>query len=81
MDWGKNWLVDFNTGKSQLLSFDWPNNSGSIYVEMDGFVFEEKSTFKMLGLTFSSKLYWGFYVISMSPRKLELYSFYEVSFY
>ena len=80
VDWGKKWLVDFNSGKSQLLSFDWPNNSDSIYVKMDGFVLEEKSTFKMLGLTFSSKLYWGFYFISMSPRKLELYSFYDVSF-
>ena len=71
MDWGKKWLADFNTGKSQLVSFDWPNNFGSIHVKMDGFVLEEKSIFKMLGLTFSSKLYWGSYVISMPPRKLE----------
>ena len=42
MDCGKKWLVDFNSGKSQLLSFDWPNNSDSIYVKMDGFVLEEK---------------------------------------
>ena len=30
---------------------------------MDGSVFEEKSSFKMLGLSFSSKLDWGSYVI------------------
>ena len=52
MDWGKKWLVDFNAGKTQLVSFDWSNNNGSIDVKMDGFVLEEKSSFKMLGLTF-----------------------------
>ena len=56
VDWGKNWLVDFNAGKTQLILFDWSNNNGFIDVKMDGSVFEEKSSFKMLGLTFSSKL-------------------------
>ena len=56
VDWGKKWLVDFNAGKTQLVSFDWSNNNGSIDVKMDGSVAEEKSYFKMLGLTFSSKL-------------------------
>ena len=55
MDWGK-WLVDFNAGKTQLALFNWSNNNGSIDVKMDGSVLEEKSSFKMLGLTFSSKL-------------------------
>ena len=32
---------------------------------MDESVFEEKSSFKMLGLTFSSKLDWGSYIISI----------------
>ena len=79
MDWGKKWLADFNTGKSQLVSFDWPNNFGSIYVKMDGFVLEEKSIFKMLGLTFSSKLYWGSYVISSLQENWNLNLFFEVS--
>ena len=56
VDWGKKWLVDFNAGKSQLVSFDLSNNNGSIDVEMNGSVLQEKSSFKMLGLTFSSKL-------------------------
>ena len=43
--------------------FDQSNNPGAIDVTMDGSVLEEKSTFKMLGLTFSSKLDWGSYVI------------------
>ena len=56
MDWGKKWLVDFNAGKTQLVSFDRSNNNGSIYVKMGVSVLEEKSPFKMLGLSFSSKL-------------------------
>ena len=56
LDWGKRWLVDFNAGKTQLVSFDRSNNNGSIDVNMDGSVLEEKQSFKMLGLTFSSKL-------------------------
>ena len=53
------WLVDFNAGKTQLVLFDWSKNTGAIDVKMDGFVLEEKTSFKMLGLTFSSKLDWG----------------------
>ena len=56
---GRKWLVDFNAGKTQLVSFDWSNNTGAIDVKMNGSVLEEKSSFKMLGLTFSSKLDWG----------------------
>ena len=66
VDWSKKWLVDFNAGKTQLVSFDRSNNNGSIDVKMDGSVFEEKSSFKMLGLTFSSKLDWGSYIISIT---------------
>ena len=33
---------------------------------MNGSVLEEKSSFKMLGLTFSSKLDWGSYIISIT---------------
>ena len=53
--WGRKWLVDFNAGKTQLVSFDRSENTGTIDVKMDGSVLEEKSSFKMLGLTFSSK--------------------------
>ena len=66
MDWGNLWLVDFNAEKTQLVSFDRFNNNSSIDVKMDGFVLEEKSSFKMLGLTFSSKLNWGSYIISIA---------------
>ena len=74
LDWSKKWLVDFNAGKTQLVSFDRSNNNGSIDVKMDGSVLEEKSSFKMLRLTFSSKLDWGSYIISVAktaPKKIE----------
>ena len=41
VDWGKKWLVDFNAGKTQLVSFDRSNNNGSVDVKMDGSVLEE----------------------------------------
>ena len=66
VDWGKKWLVDFSAGKTQLVSFDWSNNNSSIDVKMGGSVLEEKSSFKMLGLTISSKLDWGSYIISIA---------------
>ena len=65
VDWDKKWLVHFNAGKTQLVSFDQSNNNGSIDVKIDGSVLEEKSSFKMLGLTFS-KLDWGSYIISIA---------------
>ena len=65
MDWIRKWLVDCNAGKAQLVLVDRSNNTGSIDVKMDGSFLREKSYFKMLGLTFSSKLDWG------SSRKLK----------
>ena len=64
MDWGRKWLVDFNAGKTQLVLIDQSDNTGAIDVKMDGSVLQENSSFKILGLTFSSKLDWGFYIIS-----------------
>ena len=66
VDWDKKWLVGFNAGKTQLFWFDWSNNNSSINVKMDVSALEEKSSCKMLGLTFSSKLDWGSYMISIA---------------
>ena len=82
VDWGKKWLVDFNAGKTQLVLFDRSNNNGSIDVKMDGSVLEEKSFFRMLGLTSFSKLDWGSYIISVAKtasKKISFNLFYEVS--
>ena len=70
-----NWLLNLNliyetlwTGARpqwQLVSFDQSNNTGAIDVKVNGSALEEKSSFKMLGLIFSSKLDWDFYIISI----------------
>ena len=65
-EWGKKWLVDFNAGKTQVVLFDLSNNKGFLDVKMDRSVFEKKLSFKMLGLTFSSKFDWGSYIISIA---------------
>ena len=44
----------------------WSNNTGAIDAKIDGSAFEENSSFKILGLTFSSKLDWSFYIISIA---------------
>ena len=66
VDWDMKWLVDFSAGKTQLVSFDRSKNTGAIDVIMDGSVLEEKTYFKMLGLTFSSKLDWASYIVSIA---------------
>ena len=66
VDCGRKCLVDFNARKTQLVLFDRSNNTVAIDVKMDVSVLEEKSSFKMLGLTFSSKLEWGSYIISIA---------------
>ena len=66
MDWGKKWLVDFNAGKTQLVLFDRSNDNSSIDVKMDWSFLEEKSSFKIPELTFSSKLDWSSYITSIA---------------
>ena len=56
VEWGKKGLADFKFGKTQLVLFDWSVDTGAIDMKMDGSALEEKLSFKMLGLTFSSKL-------------------------
>ena len=53
------------------MAFDRCNNTGSIDVKMDESVLEEK-LFKMLGLTFSSKLDWGSDIIFIAKTASKL---------
>ena len=62
----RKWLVDFIAGKTQLVSFEWSGNTGAIDMIMNGFLLEENSSFKMLGLTFFSKLDLGTSIISIA---------------
>ena len=66
VDWGKKQLVDFSAGKTQRVLCNWPDNTGFIDVKMDGSVFEEKFSFTILKLTFSSKLHSGSCIISFA---------------
>ena len=36
VDWGRKWHVDFNAGKTELVSFNLSKNAGAIDVKMDG---------------------------------------------
>ena len=63
---GKKWLVDFDAGKTQLVSFYLSNNNGSIDLKRDGSVLEEKSYFKILGLILSFRLDRGSCIISVA---------------
>ena len=64
--WSEVRSVDFNAGKTQLVSFDRSNNNGSVDVKIGGSILEKKSAFKMLWLTFSFKLDWGSYIIPIA---------------
>ena len=66
LGWSRKWLVDFNTGTTQRVSFERSNDTSAINVKMDGSVLEAKLSFKILGLTFSSKLESGSYIISIA---------------
>ena len=53
VDWNRKWLIDFIAGKTQLVLLNSSNNTGAIYVKMNGSVLVGKSPLKMLGLTVS----------------------------
>ena len=62
--------------------FDLSNNTGAIDVKMNGSV-EEKSSFKMMGLTLSSKLDWDSYIISIAKtasKKIDLFLICSIKF-
>ena len=46
-------------GKTQLVSFDCSKKSGTTDVKMDGFIHAKKLSFKIMRLSFPSKLDWG----------------------
>ena len=43
MNWGRKYLVYFNTVKTQLVSFDQSNNISPIDARMVGYILKEKS--------------------------------------
>ena len=74
INWGRNWLVDFNAGKTQLVSFDLSKNTGAIDVNMDRFVPVENHLLKCWD--WLSLLNWTRtlalpILLNLPPRKLE----------
>ena len=71
-DWGRKWLVDFNSGKTQLVLSDQSSKIGAIDVKMDASVLEQKST---LRYWVDFPFYWigalTSLLLKLSPRNLE----------
>ena len=49
-------IVDFRAGKTQMVSLDWSNNTGTTNVKTDGSVLEKKSSFKIARVDFLFKI-------------------------
>ena len=84
VDWDMKWLVDFNSEKTQVVSFCQSKSFSAIHVKIDGSLFDEKLSFKMLGFSFSSKLDWRSYIVSMLNYLQEICCFdlfFRVSFF
>ena len=64
--WGRKWLVDFILEKKTVVLFDWSYNTGTSDVKIDRSFVKGKSSFKILGMSFFSKLDWGSYIISVA---------------
>ena len=56
VDWNRKQHNDFKAGITQIVSFDQSNKYGAIDVKMNESVLKEKLSFKMLRLSFSSKI-------------------------
>ena len=65
VDWGWNWLVDFNARKTQLVSFQWSNNVEAIDMKIGRTVIGQKLYFSMPGLPFYSILDWRSLVLCL----------------
>ena len=71
---GRKWLVEFNAGKTQLVSFDRSNNTGAIDKKMDGSVLGENHFLRCWGclplLNWIRALTLSL-LLELPPRKLE----------
>ena len=60
---------DSNAGNTQLVLLEQSNNTSPTDVRMDGSALEQKSSFKILGLTFSFKMDWGYHIILIAKTE------------
>ena len=71
--WGKDWLVNFNTKKTHLLSVNNYKNTHDAPISMDENNLTEDESIRLLGLSISSNLSWSDYISSIaksSSRKV-----------
>ena len=76
------WLNDFNTGKTPFFPIHRSSDPGAINVKMQVYVRDEKSSFKMLGLSSIFELEWDSYTVSIAKTTLRKFEpwFYKISF-
>ena len=68
VQWGKEWLVSFNTSKTKLVSFNHQRNAPDFpLIHMDGSSLSEAPCFdRLLGLEFTPDLRWNTYIRSVA---------------
>ena len=64
--WGSQWLVNFNTDKTQYLKANRSRSGVDFPLFMNGDVLDESSTLRLLGLTLTSDLSWKPYIKSIA---------------
>ena len=62
VEWGDRWLMTFNTTKRELLSFNIHRDPLLVPVEVNGIELPEKTSFRLLNLTFSQYMDWKPYI-------------------
>ena len=67
-DWGSKWFVDFNDGKTQLVSFDWSKTLVLLIWKWIALFLRKNNLLRCWRLPILSKLDSGSYIIP--PRKL-----------
>ena len=73
VDWCHKWLVTFNAAKTKLLSFNNYKKPLQPPIVMANNTLPESSSFKLLGLTFTSNMNWNKYIEDIAKAVLENY--------
>ena len=73
VDWGGKWLLHSSDAKTRVISFDCSSNTFVFGVKLGSSVFNEKSSIRMLGLSFFSKFIQYPLLQQLSLQKMELW--------
>ena len=74
VEWGKTWLVSFNSRKTKLISFHHHHSDPSVHpVDMDSTAFNEAPCLeKLLGLKLTPDLKWNDYITSIAKEAAKM---------